>query len=90
MHLKCGFHCQRHILLLGECAQCGAIQFHDFVTANNLLAGIEYFHIKLQNWGSWGTDYAMVKNAVIIASLEYEGHPRATKRGLVLPFDSGL
>ena len=54
-----------------------------------MFAGIEYLHVDKDIAGQFGHEYAMIKDAVVISEFNYEGHPPPTKRGIVLPFDSG-
>ena len=72
-----------------EWVEAYPMQFHGFVLANNLMAGAE----QLFNRGSapqYTEEGAMVKDTVIIGHLNSPNHPPCTKRGLVLPLNSGV
>ena len=79
-----------------EWGVCPTCQFHDMVLANNFFAGIEMLFLapKLNlshPLAPYYTDEGpLLKNNVIIASLNHDNHPPATIKGLVLPFDEGL
>ena len=73
-----------------ECADCGAVQFHNFVVINNIKAGIEYLHVSESIPGLFGEGHAMVRNALIGSRFSYDGRPECTALGMVLPFTSGL
>ena len=76
--------------LLGECADCGAVHFENFVVANNYKAGIEWLHVEEVKVGQFSPRQgALVKNAVIIGHLQYEERPVCSMLGMVLPFNSG-
>ena len=73
-----------------ECTDCGAVHFIDTVVANNKRAGIEWLHVSDVKKGQFKPRTgALIKDAVVIANLQYEGHPPCTKQGIVLPFGSG-
>ena len=72
-----------------EWVEAYPMQFHGFVLANNLMAGAE----QLFNRGTapqYTEEGAMVKDTVIIGHLNSPNHPPCTKRGLVLPLNSGV
>ena len=72
-----------------EWVEAYPMQFHGFLLANNLMAGAE----QLFNRGSapqYTEEGAMVKDTVIIGHLNSPNHPPCTKRGLVLPLNSGV
>ena len=72
-----------------EWVECGAIQLHGFVVANNFKAGMEnyFIHHETEKYSEKG---AMIKDAVVIGQLNYQGHPSCTRRGLAMPFSNGL
>ncbi|CAD5116834.1 DgyrCDS5681 [Dimorphilus gyrociliatus] len=75
-----------------EFVHAGALQAHDGIFANNLKAGIEILHI-FRHHGEvefFSEEGALLKNNVIISHLEHTDRAPCTKRGLVLPFGSGL
>lgn len=72
-----------------ECTHCGAVHFNDFTVANNKRAGIEWLGIETTIGQYREESTGVVKNAVIIAQLNYPDAPPCTAKGLVLPFGSG-
>lgn len=74
-----------------EWVHCGAIQFHDFIVANNFMAGIEmYFIIRKTKFPYYTDKGAMLKDLTVISHLNTDDHPPCTRRGIVLPFANGL
>ena len=74
----------------GECADCGAVHFLDFIVANNHRAGIEWLHVTDTKVGQFHPRQGPgIKDAVIIGHLQYTERPACTMLGLVLPFQSG-
>ena len=72
-----------------EWVEGGAIQFVDFMVANNFMSGLEAFFIE-KHVPKYEPNGAMWSGATVIGHLNYAGHPPCTKRGLVLPFSNGL
>ena len=72
-----------------EWVECGAIQFIDFIVANNYMAGLEASFVH-DNIPMYSEEGAMFKDSVIIGHLNDADHPPCTHNGLVLPFGNGL
>ena len=74
-----------------EWVECGPIQFHNFVLANNFKANIEMYFIrnvdKTQQNNHKG---ALLKDSVLIGRLNNDDHPPCTQKAIVLPFSNGL
>ena len=73
-----------------EFAECSSCQFHDVVSANNYMANIEMLELYHDPPIFNVTSGPGIVNAVLVSHFDYEGHPPATRRGLVLPFGHGL
>ncbi|CAD5115663.1 DgyrCDS4618 [Dimorphilus gyrociliatus] len=74
-----------------EWVHCGAMQFQDFVVANNYMAGVEmYFIIRKTEFPYYSEKGALLKDLTVIGHLNSDERPPCTKRGIVLPFDNGL
>jgi hypothetical protein len=72
-----------------EWVECGAMQFVDFIVANNYMSGMEalFLHEGVEKYTQNG---ALMKDSVVIGHLNGADHPPCTRHGIVLPFGNGL
>uniref|UniRef100_S4RUK3 Polycystic kidney and hepatic disease 1 (autosomal recessive)-like 1 n=1 Tax=Petromyzon marinus TaxID=7757 RepID=S4RUK3_PETMA len=71
----------------------GALQFHNFLLANNENAGVESKRVISEFVGGWGENAgALLKDVVVVGHLDELGlgPNHCTVHGLILPFNEGL